>query len=355
MKSYREWCLKASIVSAICFLVANDLCAQVETVSAEKVKVGSLIQRKFILDNDLKHDFRLVPPKIEPAGSCYTDFRVNPQQPNELVLSIVPLRSGKIRVYGFGVHKNYQQTNYLSPVMIDAQKWPVEPSFKAVRGGVGALKVTLLADPTQTTAGERLQLHLRAEGSAAMAVMNEPEIKLRHPAEASTETTTLKPLKSDESWEGLSRDWFYEWTPSLAGEYRADAVLFTYLSTDQYLKTILTSRPLIQVGPRPQFEITELPVKRDVKKRETFSYKEILSFIGAGAVILLTLRRTLIRAWIRYWLYVASRPDTTFETTLKIYRRFFNQINLQHKNLRRPEQDLLEQVEKKLLGPRQLI
>ena len=348
--TYRVVSQRVVVCCAILLMTWGESESQVKQSPFDQALTAELIQRKYKMDHNIQEVHRLISPRVEPAGAYITDFRPDPNDPDQLILSIVPLKAGKLRVSGFGIQTQTHGQKYFSPVLIEVRSWPNEPAAKAIRAGVGELKVNLVADSTAVIAGERLQFSLKAEGTAALAILTDPEIKIRALSESLTEASLPRLTERRINWISPSKEWIYEWLPEHSGENQPDTLLFTCLTSDQSLKTILTNRPMIQVLDRPVFEIGKASSNEIVIKAGWAYYKGVVLCFGILSSIVFIYWQKLCRAWNCYWLHVAAKPETSFERSLDIYRKVFNQRYLLSDKLTCREREFLRRVERKIMG-----
>ncbi len=318
----RTWLLSACLIFGLVMNVAS-LCAQNITPENHKLYVGDLFTRKITVDPSHRNTLELIRPKLEPPGSAIIHFQVDPADSSQILLQAVPLTPTRLKIDRFGYRYRSTDQKYFPPIELEAKAWPIKAANRAIRAGVGSLKLSLQMPPSKTAAGIPQSISLQAIGTAALAIESKPEIEILS-TEAPTDAIRLQPVNSRIDWPNTTRQWTYEWIPQSPGTFRMKPLFFAFLGPDHQLKTIATTTPPLEVMNRPVFtqpDAVPSPIASGSRKTRIRADYLLLTLSMITLCVIFAVSPFIRRLILRYRLRRALRSDQSFDTTLAIYRK----------------------------------
>jgi len=348
---FRFWFPSACLIFAL-GLNDGNIRAQTPTPDTQIRYVGELLTEKFAVDPSHGDDIQLIAPKVDPPGSTLIHFEIDPADKNQIILQAVPLKPVRLKVERFGYFYRKSNQKFFQPINLEARAWPVEPAKRAIRAGVGNLKLSLLTPPTKASAGTPVEITLQAIGPAALAIESTPVVEISTSSNDPANAIRLQPVTSRLDWPNTIREWTYEWIPQSHGNFPVKPLIFTHLGPDHQIKTRLVTAPPIQVLPRPLFTQPETTQPESLKSQKG-PEKTIGLFLISGTVLLCAIfaggpfiRRQILRHRLRR----ALCPNLSFEETLALYRKIKQNRYLSKYPSDPSARGLLDSLEKKLFG-----
>ncbi|MFM7319722.1 MAG: hypothetical protein ACKO5E_22470 [bacterium] len=344
--------LPATCLMFIWSMLSASLAVQTPNAAISTAYVGELVIRKYPVDASTNEPVQPIKPRINPPGSALFDLRIDPEDKKTLVLRVIPIKTGRIRLERWGYQLRSTEQKFLQPIEIDCKPWPVEPASRAIRAGVGDLKLSLQTQPTKATAGTPIEVTLQATGKAALAINLPPTVEIVGMAEDAPASFRPSLVESGINWLTPARIWTYQWIPQSPGSWRLKPLLISHIGSDNQIKTILATGQVVEILPRPVFTQSQPnPSQPPPEPRQIKVMVIAVLVLPAVVFFLLLLVRPLFRRLIlQFRLKQAIKPDQSFENSLELYRNIFLFRDL-HQIKRRPrDRELLDQLEKRLFG-----
>ena len=253
---FRSRCLPLTIL----FFLNSTHATQTTSIQAPTQSlVGELLH--WTEPNQRAEPFRK--PVVEPLGSAWIHSQRDPLNDQKLHLFLIPARPGQILV------KSPSDNQTIRTFM--ARKWPADPPAGGILAGVGPISGRWDALPDQPQAGDALQIVLRLNGGAAMAIHSAPKIYIRF----DNRLMEARSLGPDLHWpipgQTAGQIWKYEVPITLPGTYRVEPIrIHTWDSSLSTIQTKLVSGIHWDVPPSSIFTIPDsqsTPVKSQTRWR----------------------------------------------------------------------------------------
>lgn len=258
----------------------------------DQILVGEL----FKWELKVTPDAQKIKPLLNPPKSGILHSEIDGQDRQNHHIFLIPNQPGQlaIELSTSPNSKKIKKTVVVNP-------WPMDPPSTGIRAGVGKISGHWIQPTPDLKVGEMIQLKLRLEGDAAMAIRSAPELAVKH----GDSMILARYLEVHQTWpsdaEGSSQEWTYEVSATRQGRYQVQPLrIHTWDKTSQSLQTKLISGISWEVVASPIFNLETAQTTTSPSNSKS-SITKVLLATGILAVVLASVLLSLYSG-VYHWL-----------------------------------------------------
>lgn len=281
----------------------------------DQILVGEL----FKWELKVAPDAQKIKPLLNPPKSGILHSEIDGQDRQNHHIFLIPNQPGQlaIELSTSPNSKKIKKTVVVNP-------WPMDPPSTGIRAGVGKISGHWIQPTPDLKVGEMIQLKLRLEGDAAMAIRSAPELAVKH----GDSMILARYLEVHQTWpsdaEGSSQEWTYEVSATRQGRYQVQPLrIHTWDKTSQSLQTKLISGISWEVVASPIFNLETAQTTTSPSNSKSSITKVLLS-TGILAVVLASVLLSLysgVYHWLKLHVKLYQLESCKDQSTARIWYR----------------------------------